>query len=105
MGLTTKDRYFPRKRTIGAIFSMAANKLLSVEEVVKLYYPQFMRATGDLEKLLKAFDQYKRERHLLTYDDLLVRLGEALEASEELRLKLSNQYRYIMVDEYQDTNR
>jgi DNA helicase II / ATP-dependent DNA helicase PcrA len=104
-GLMTKDRYFPRKRTIGAIFSMAANKLLSVEEVVRLYYPQFLQATADLEKLLQAFDQYKRERHLLTYDDLLVRLGEALEASQELRLKLSSQYRYIMVDEYQDTNR
>jgi DNA helicase-2/ATP-dependent DNA helicase PcrA len=104
-GLTTRDRYFPRKRTIGAIFSMAANKLLSVEEVVKLYYPQFTRATEDLEALLQAFDRYKRERHLLTYDDLLSRLAEALEASEELRLKLSNQYRYIMVDEYQDTNR
>ncbi len=105
MKLTGKDRHFPRKHTAGAIFSMAANKLLSIEEVVKRHYPQFIDATGDLEKLLKTFDQYKRQRHLLTYDDLLVRLCEALEASEELRLKLSNQYRYIMVDEYQDTNR
>jgi DNA helicase II / ATP-dependent DNA helicase PcrA len=104
-GLSTKDRYFPRKRTLAAIFSMAANKLLSIEEVVRLHYPQFMDATADLENLLNAFDQYKRERHLLTYDDLLTRFCEALEASEELRLKLSNQYRYIMVDEYQDTNR
>ena len=104
-GLTTRDRRFPRKHTIGAIFSMAANKLLSLEEVVKYHYPQFMHVTGDLEKLLKAFEHYKRERHLLTYDDLLVRLCEALEASEELTLKLSSQYRYIMVDEYQDTNR
>jgi DNA helicase II / ATP-dependent DNA helicase PcrA len=104
-GLVTKDRQFPRKRTISAIFSMAANKLLSIEDVVKHHYPQFMRATGNLEKLRQAFEQYKRERHLLTYDDLLVRLSEALETSEELRLKLSNQYRYIMVDEYQDTNK
>lgn len=104
-GLTTRDRRFPRKHTIGAIFSMAANKLLPLEEVVKYHYPQFMHVTGDLEKLLKAFEQYKRERHLLTYDDLLVRLAEALEASPELTLKLSSQYRYIMVDEYQDTNR
>lgn len=104
-GLTTRDRNFPRKRTIGAIFSMSANKLLSIEEVVRNHYPQFFHATEDLEKLFKAFEQYKRERHLLTYDDLLTRLVEALEASEELRLKLSNQYRYIMVDEYQDTNR
>jgi DNA helicase-2/ATP-dependent DNA helicase PcrA len=104
-GLTTRDRNFPRKRTIAAIFSMSANKLLSIEQVVKDHYPQFFHALDDLEKLFKTFEQYKRERHLLTYDDLLTRLVEALEASEELRLKLSNQYRYIMVDEYQDTNR
>ncbi len=104
-GIATKDRRFPRKHTVGSIFSMAANKLLPIEEVVTYHYPQFMYATGELEKLLKAFERYKRERHLLTYDDLLVRLLEALETSEELRGKLSNQYRYIMVDEYQDTNR
>jgi DNA helicase-2/ATP-dependent DNA helicase PcrA len=42
---------------------------------------------------------------MLTYDDLLVRLKEALESSEEMREQLSDQYRYIMVDEYQDTNK
>ncbi|HVF90754.1 MAG TPA: UvrD-helicase domain-containing protein [Blastocatellia bacterium] len=104
-GFTTRDRRFPRKHTIGSIFSMAANKLLPIEEVVAHHYPQFIDATGDLERLMKAFEQYKRERHLLTYDDLLVRLCEALESSEELTRKLSSQYGYIMVDEYQDTNR
>ncbi|HXG94233.1 MAG TPA: UvrD-helicase domain-containing protein [Blastocatellia bacterium] len=105
MGLIARDRHFPRKHTIGAIFSMAANKLLTLEEVVNQYYPQFAHTLEDLNKLLKAFEAYKRERHLLGYDDLLTRLSDALEASSELRVKLSNQYSYIMVDEYQDTNR
>jgi DNA helicase-2/ATP-dependent DNA helicase PcrA len=42
---------------------------------------------------------------MLTYDDLLVRFREALESSDELRREISNTYRYIMVDEYQDTNK
>jgi len=42
---------------------------------------------------------------MLTYDDLLVRFREALETSDELRNEISRQYRYIMVDEYQDTNK
>ena len=42
---------------------------------------------------------------MLTYDDLLVRLREALETSATMREQLSDQYRYIMVDEYQDTNK
>ncbi|HEU4387291.1 MAG TPA: UvrD-helicase domain-containing protein [Blastocatellia bacterium] len=105
MGLAAKDRRFPRKRTAGAIFSMAVNKLIPIAEVLEREYPQYVGDDQDLAKLFVEFEQYKRERHLLGYDDLLTRFRDALENSEELRTKLSNQYRYVMVDEYQDTNR
>ena len=106
MNLTgTTGRRFPRKRTICSIFSMAANKLLPLSEVLKRHYPQFVREARALEKLFNAFEVYKRTRHMLTYDDLLVRLLEALEADAELCRQLSEQYRYVMVDEYQDTNK
>src|SRR5215212_8262967 len=59
----------------------------------------------NLETLFKSFEEFKRARHMLTYDDLLVRFREALENSETMREQLSEQYRYIMVDEYQDTNK
>ncbi|MDQ3254722.1 MAG: UvrD-helicase domain-containing protein [Acidobacteriota bacterium] len=101
----TKDRRFPRKRTICAIFSMMVNKVSSMEEVLDQYYPQFIDERPGLEKLFGSFEEFKRARHMLTYDDLLVRLCEALIASAELRERLSDQYRYIMVDEYQDTNK
>src|SRR5205085_1214132 len=105
LNLTGKDRRFPRKRTVCAIFSMAANKLLPLEDVLRQYYPQFAHEARELARLFEAFEAYKRGRHMLTYDDLLVRLREALEADAELRRRLSEQYGYIMVDEYQDTNR
>jgi len=101
----TKNRHFPRKRTIGAIFSMMVNKVSSMKKVLSQSYPQFLDARADLEALFKAFDEFKRGRNMLTYDDLLSRLRESLEASNELRERLSDQYRYIMVDEYQDTNK
>ena len=101
----TKDRRFPRKRTIGAIFSMMVNKVNSMKQVLNQSYPQFIDEHSSLETLFKSFEQFKRSRHMLTYDDLLVRLREALEGSSELREQLSEQYRYIMVDEYQDTNK
>jgi DNA helicase-2/ATP-dependent DNA helicase PcrA len=105
MHLTGKDRRFPRKRTICAIFSMTVNKLLTLEEVLNQYYPQFAGEAGDLAQLFKSFETYKRSRHMLTYDDLLVRLRETLEENQDLCRRLSDQYRYVMVDEYQDTNR
>ena len=101
----TKSQHFPRKRTIAAIFSMMVNKVQSLKQVLNQEYPQFMDERRNLETLCKAFEEFKRSRHMLTYDDLLVRFREALEASARMREQLSDQYRYIMVDEYQDTNK
>ncbi|HEX6043847.1 MAG TPA: UvrD-helicase domain-containing protein, partial [Pyrinomonadaceae bacterium] len=98
-------RHFPRKRTIAAIFSMMVNKVQSLKQVLNNEYPQFIDERRNLETLFKSFEEFKRARHMLTYDDLLVRLREALESSQQLRERLSDQYRYIMVDEYQDTNK
>ena len=101
----TKSQHFPRKRTIAAIFSMMVNKVQSIKQVLNQQYPQFVDERRNLETLFKSFEEFKRSRHMLTYDDLLVRLREALETSAEMREQLSDQYRYIMVDEYQDTNK
>lgn len=101
----TKDRRFPRKRTIAGIFSMMVNKVLPLKQVLNQEYPQFVDERRNLDELFKAFEQFKRTRHMLTYDDLLVRFHEALESSATMREQLADQYRYIMVDEYQDTNK
>ena len=42
---------------------------------------------------------------MLDYDDLLIYLKLLLTTCSEIRRKVSQQYRYVMVDEYQDTNR
>jgi DNA helicase-2/ATP-dependent DNA helicase PcrA len=101
----SKGRHFPRKRTIASIFSTMVNKVLPLNKVLSQEYPQFLDERRDLENLFRSFEDFKRAKQMLTYDDLLVRLKEALESSEEMREQLSEQYRYIMVDEYQDTNK
>ncbi|PYS73123.1 MAG: hypothetical protein DMF69_05745 [Acidobacteria bacterium] len=101
----TKGRHFPRKRTIAAIFSMMVNKVIPLKTVLNQEYPQFIDERRDLEKLFRVFEDFKRSRQMLTYDDLLVRFKEALESSADIREQLAQQYRYIMVDEYQDTNK
>jgi DNA helicase-2/ATP-dependent DNA helicase PcrA len=104
-GLNDKAKRFPRKNTINEIFSKAVNKLLPVEDVVLGEFPQFTDEIEDLQKLCRAFEVYKRNRLLVDYDDLLVRLRELLDKDEGVRRRVSEAYRYIMVDEYQDTNR
>src|SRR5207237_6287497 len=100
-----RAQHFPRKRTIAAIFSMMVNKVQSLKQVLNQQYPQFIDERRNLETLFKTFEEFKRGRHMLTYDDLLVRLREALEGNASMREQLSDQYRYIMVDEYHDTHK
>jgi DNA helicase-2/ATP-dependent DNA helicase PcrA len=57
-----------------------------------------------LHALQAAYATYKAERQVLDYDDLLVKLHVLLAEHPETRERLGQRYRYVMVDEYQDTN-
>ena len=104
MGLGSRDRRFPKKGTITETISMARNKRRELGDEIELDFPHLAEHRDDLVRLAAAYDGYKRERGLLDYDDLLYRLGELLEHHENVRRRLSETYRYIMIDEYQDTN-
>ena len=105
MGLNKKERRFPRKQTIAKIISLAANKMTSVAEVLDSQFPYLFSELDDLSQIEEDYRHYKRERSLLDYDDLLTHLRELLRSHPEVAQRLSHTYRYIMVDEYQDTNR
>ena len=98
-------RRFPRKQTIAEIISLAANKTTSVAEVLDSQFPHLFSELDDLSRIEEYYRQYKHERSLLDYDDLLTHLRELLRTHPEVAQRLSHTYRYIMVDEYQDTNR
>lgn len=105
LGLNEKEKRFPRKGTIGEIFSKAENTLQSLEDVLLGEFAHFAEHLADLEKLKHAYETAKRQRQLLDYDDLLLRLRELLDASPDSRRAVARNYRYLLVDEYQDTNR
>ena len=105
MGLNTKEKRFPRKQTVAEIHSMSVNKQLDVAELIERDYPHLYDSMDDLLTLCDRYRTYKRERVLMDYDDLLTQLRDLLQENEEVRCSLSDRYRYILVDEYQDTNR
>lgn len=105
MNLKGNQRRFPRKRTIASIYSKAVNKGLSVEEVVLEDYANFMHDVSDLDRLHRLYQAYKQKHCLVDYDDLLVFLQDLLAGHKEIRQSVSETYQYIMVDEYQDTNK
>lgn len=99
-----QEKRFPRKGTILDIYSKAVNKNMSAESVIESEYNQFAHCVEKINEISKQYILYKRENSLLDYDDLLLYLRTLLQSNDEIRKKLSNQYKYILIDEYQDTN-
>src|ERR1039458_6747587 len=83
---------------------MARNKRRALEEEIEIDFPHLGEHQTEILELAKNNESDKRERGLLDYDALLYRLAELLEQYENVRRRLSDTYRYIMIDEYQDTN-
>ncbi|MFN8543889.1 MAG: ATP-dependent helicase [Candidatus Binatia bacterium] len=104
-GLDRKDRRFPRKGAILEVFSMAVNRSTSVPDLLETSYAHLAEHLDDLLRLEEQYRTYKRERGLADYDDLLVLLRDLLRERPEVAEQLSRTFRYVMVDEYQDTNR
>lgn len=99
-----KEKRFPKKSTILDIYSKSVNKETPTRDIIAQEYYQFSHCEDKIIEIHKAYVLYKRENSLLDYDDLLLYMKLLLENNDELRKKLSNEYKYIMVDEYQDTN-
>lgn len=99
-----KEKRFPKKSTLLDIYSKSVNKETPTKIVIENEFPQFEHCTDKIIEVHKAYVTYKRENSILDYDDLLLYLKLLLENNENLAKKISGQYKYIMVDEYQDTN-
>lgn len=61
------------------------------------------QAERDMRRAMLRFEEQKRERGLKDFDDLMLDTLAMLEQAPELVAKLSRRFRYVMVDEYQDT--
>ena len=99
-----KEKRFPKKSTLLEIYSKSINKETPVKDIVEKDYYNFLDLTDNIIQIHKGYVQYKRENSILDYDDLLLYLKFLLQDNESIRKKLSNTYKFIMVDEYQDTN-
>lgn len=99
-----KEKRFPKKTTLLEIYSKSVNKETPTKEIIEKDYYNFIDVTDKIIEIHKAYVKYKRENSLLDYDDLLLYLKFLMQDNEQIRKKLSNTYKYIMVDEYQDTN-
>ena len=104
-GFISKEKRFPNKKTLAKVFSLNVNTGKPVEQIIEEDYPHFK---DDLDKILdikKIFTSYKHKNNLLDYDDLLVYLKNFLLEFGPGAKSLLSSIKFVMVDEYQDTNK
>ena len=104
------DRSFPKTQTIIGLLSKARNKEISIGDVLQRDAQHLLPHADALESIGEAYRGYRRQHGLLDYDDLLFELEDLLKGDPEagregLAERFRERYRYIMVDEDQDTNR
>ena len=98
LGLTL--RHTPISRIAGVI-SRAKNDLLTAES----FEPHWGRPVDDVvKKIWPVYQQMLQESNAVDFDDLLVHVANLLLDNPDLRKILDSRHRWILVDEYQDTN-
>ena len=101
-----KIKGFPKASIIAAIISASINRQKSLSEIIENErYQKYEMYLEEIALLYDAYKSYKEERGMIDYDDMLVKTYLMLRDNEAVRKKVEKTYDYIMVDEYQDTNK
>ena len=97
-GLTDRDI---KPRAIAAAISKAKNALLTAQDFAD-------GANGPIEQkkaeIFLAYQMQLQKAGALDFDDLLVKTVELFRTQKDIRKKWQQQFRHILIDEYQDTN-
>jgi DNA helicase-2/ATP-dependent DNA helicase PcrA len=99
-----KEKAFPKKNRIQEIISSARNRNLTIRNVIQNEFSGLLEFIDQIELINQGYEKYKKICKIFDYDDLMEVLRDSLRDNLNFRKKLNNEFRLIMVDEYQDTN-
>ncbi|MBD3296439.1 MAG: AAA family ATPase [Candidatus Omnitrophica bacterium] len=99
-----KEERFPKPSVVQSIISLSTNTNKTVNKVLEQKYPYFSKFTREIEQIKSLYDKKKQASGNMDYDDLLFKWKWLLDNVPQARRRFTEQFRYIMVDEYQDTN-
>ena len=98
------DNKYPDKRILSKIFSKSRNFNLPIELTLETGFKRYADFAEEIQNLYRIYTEYKFKNSMLDYDDLLLGLYKLLTESETAKESICERYKYIMADEYQDTN-
>ncbi|MBD3263887.1 MAG: AAA family ATPase [Candidatus Omnitrophica bacterium] len=104
LGFYKKGEIFPKKGVIYNIYSLAANSYTGEKDIIERFYPHLEEYTAEIKKVVRLYRNKKIQANIMDFADLLTNWLKLLDDKEILQY-YSRMFNYILVDEYQDTNR
>jgi len=102
--IDTKQRRFPKADILISIFSLIDNTGTTLEELLEVRYPYFEEWAEEISKVADRYREKKLETNSVDFDDLLLLPLNLLQENELIRKSYQKRFKYLLVDEYQDTN-
>ncbi len=103
-GKMGKADRFPKPEVLLALLSLAHNTGREWQDVLARDYGHLEKHEEAIGTIYAAYARRKRESNAMDFDDLLVNFATLLREHTDLREGLREQFRHVLVDEYQDTN-
>jgi len=99
-----KDKKFPKKKRLQKIISGSRNRNMTIRNFVERFYSGLIDYVQDIELIYNGYTRYKEMSNIFDFDDLMEFLRNSLRDKPRFRKRLQEDFDYIMVDEFQDTN-
>ncbi|MCP5455656.1 MAG: ATP-dependent helicase [Thermotogae bacterium] len=99
------DRELPKESVVLKIISFASNSLKSLRESIMEVSPYLIEHENAIEDMWVKYNELKRDINAMDYDDILVNTAMLLSTNKDVLNNIASRYKYVLVDEFQDTNK
>src|SRR6202795_51952 len=100
-----KEIRFPKGDVLAEIFSFVVNTEKPLEELLAEKFPYFLPLLDKIKDVQARYDRKKKAINSMDFDDLLEKTLSMLQQHEGIAAFYRRQFQFILVDEYQDTNK
>ena len=104
-GIDPKEIRFPKSDVLGDLFSFTVNTERTMEEILAEKFPYFLPLIEQIKDVQARYERKKKATNSMDFDDLLEKTLRMLREHPEIASFYRRQFQFILVDEYQDTNK
>jgi ATP-dependent DNA helicase UvrD/PcrA len=104
-GIDPKEIRFPKGDVLAEIFSFVVNTEKPMEELLAEKFPYFLPLLDKIQDVRERYEQKKKATNSMDFDDLLQKTLSMFQQHERIAGIYRRQFQFILVDEYQDTNK